>query len=350
MSRRVVRALRTFSLTLAVNVVSRLAAATDCAPAGHASPCFDADLSWLAAGSARFFGVASADTPPDRQVALGVAFTYLLRPVQLNAPSPDPEGRDVRVVEQRVDWSPLLAYGLGASAELTLSTPIVLWQTGAGVEGITSRDGPAIGRAAIRDPRVGVGWRWLDVGARAAPWFASKLRFEVALPFGDERWLVGSTAPVAAPSVAAELRAGRFRAGAEVGARFARRVELVDSAIGSFARVAIGCGFELLGRERLSLAAEAWAMPSLVSQPESGGATRVHDARLIPAEWLFSVRSVPAPGLQLQLGGGTAIPLSSATRSDASDAASAFAGVGAARVRVVLSVRWVPQTEAAAHR
>jgi OOP family OmpA-OmpF porin len=315
------------------------AAAADCSPASGVSTCFDADTLWWTAGEARFASVASAAAPRRGAIAFAALVGYLDRPVLLSVPSPDPEGRDVNVVRGGVGLSLAYAYGLSDQLELTLATPLVLHQTGAGAEGITSQSAPPLKAVAVRDPRVGVGVPWRQ-GA-----FAVKARAELALPLGDDDAYAGSGGFTLAPTLAGGWQAGPLHAGVELGARLRRAVPFATARIGSQAYAAVGLGADLW-QEWLSLELEAFALPSLVSQPgRRDAASQVHGGVLIPAEWLVSVRSAPvrdAP-LALSLGGGTGLPLSTETRETAGGAsAERFAGVTTPRFRLFFGVRYQP--------
>jgi hypothetical protein len=288
-------------LALLLAASSARGEAVDCSPSSGISTCIDANALWIPAGRPRFAAIAPAIPMPDGVFAFGAALVYLSRPIVLVAPSPDPEGREIRVVDDRVDASLLWAYAPSARLELTLATPFVLNQNGAGGEGVASQSAPPLARTAARDPRIGAGYAIGDWDGAAL-----QARTELTLPLGEEQLYAGDGSFVLAPSLAAALALGPFFAGAELGARLRKSVPLADVRFGSQAVAALGAGVDLLPAERLSFGVEAIVMPSLVRQERARG-----DASLVPAEWLASVRSAPLSdrALLLQLAGGTGLPL-----------------------------------------
>lgn len=326
-------------MLLSVLAASPRARATDCEPASGVSTCFDANNLWLSAGPSRFSSIAAAEPLPRHTLAFAAFGSYLDRPVLLSAPSPDPEGREIAVVRRTVDLSLAHAYGVTSSLEVSLASAMVLYQAGSGAEGITSQSAPPLASAAVRDPRVGVGYAI----PFPVPGAHLKSRLELGLPLGDAHLYAGAGAFTLAPSLALGLRRGPFHAASEVGVRLRRAVPFASARIGSQLSTAVGAGVDVLG-ELLSVEAEAFMLPSLVSQPGRDSATsRVRDGVLVPAEWLASLRSVPTadPGLALSLGGGTGIPLSSELEeSPDGETTRRFAGVTTPRFRLFFGARY----------
>lgn len=305
----------------------------DCDPASGISTCLDASSLWLPAGRPRFMAIAPGALTPERTVAFGAAFGYASRPIVLVAASPDPEGREIRVIDHRVDAALLWAYSPHERLELTLVTPMVLHQTGAGAEGVTSQNGPPIAPVAAGDPRVGAAYALaVPDRARAASGLAVKAKAELALPLGDEQAFAGEDSFVFAPGLAASVEHGIFFAGAELGARLRKTVHIATASLGTQLVSALGAGVDILPEERLSFGAEAWLMPTLVDQERARA-----EALLAPAEWLVSFRSAPLSdrAFLLQLGGGTGIPVSS-------DEAEHHLGVTTPRFRVTAAIRYAP--------
>jgi hypothetical protein len=311
-----------------------------CEPPSGVSPCIDANSLWLPAGDARFLSIAPALPAHPRSFSFGLALSFFDRPVRLRAPSPDPEGRDINVVRDSLDAALLASYGVTERFDLSLSLPMALYQRGAGVQGLTSQSAEPIAKTALRDPRLGAG---LSVVEHRPLGFAAKVRLELALPLGGEQNLAGGSSLVGAPGVALELARGRFRLGSEIGLRLREVTEFAGTNVGSEAYLSLGASLDVLDDSWLSVALESWMLPSLVSQKRDlPDGTRIRDAVLAPSEWLLSVRSMPLEGLALQLGGGTALPLSSERRiaPDGSSDTEHFAGVTAARWRLVLVARY----------
>ena len=337
------RARALVAASLAVLPAAAARAAEGDPPSG-VSTCFDADSLWHSAGASRFAGLSSPAVPNPGSLAFAALLSYVDRPVLLSAPSPDPEGRDVNVVRDRVDLSLAYSYGLGAGLELSVATPVVLHQTGSGAEGITSQRAPPLTSVAVRDPRIGGAIRLLRTEGEHG-WDA-KLKLELGLPLGDDQLYAGAGAFTFAPGFASGLRWGPLHGAVELGARLRRAVPFATAKIGSQAFAGVGVGVDVIG-ERLSLELEASALPSLVSQPgRTRSASRVSGGRLVPAEWLASLRSAPVAdaGVSFSLGGGTGLPLSSETRETASASSTErFAGVTTPRFRLFFGLRYQPE-------
>lgn len=337
------------ALLLALVTMAVPAKATDCAPASGISSCVDANPLWMAAGQARFVSIASPQLTAEDTAAFGVGASYLRRPIALKVPSPDPEGREVAVVDHVVDASLLFGLGIAKRWEITTVMPMALHQTGAGADGATSQRGTPLDATAVRDPRVGVGYGLLQQGdVSQIPGLAAKARLELSLPLGDEAAYAGEPGPVLAPSLALALELGRVTLGSEFGARIRQTTTLATARIGSQLFSALGVAVDILDGQLLGLGAEAWLAPMLASQDtQLRNGTRIEDALLVPAEWLFSIRSAPTPDddVVVQLGAGMGIPMSTETRvSPGGDRAdpSHFLGVTTPAYRAVLTLRWVP--------
>jgi OOP family OmpA-OmpF porin len=332
---------------LAVALLAPRAALADCSPATGISPCIDSEALWLPATRARFLSMPSAERLGQGGFAAGFGVGYMSRPIVLRAPSPDPEGRDVDVVDDVVDATLLYAYGITHEIELTAALPFVAYQTGAGAAGATSQAAGPIAPNVLRDPRIGVGFALLWRG-NAERGYGAKTRIELGIPLGDEDVLAGDSSVVVAPSAVLEVRHDRFSAASELGLRLRRTVELADVRWGPQATVTLGAGFDIFRRERLSVAVEASVAPVLISQKQRLSRTgTVADAVIVPAEWLASVRSqlVANVPFTLQLGGGTGIPLSVAQRTaaDGSEQTETFTSPTTPTWRAVLVARYTSE-------
>ncbi|MEB2311571.1 MAG: hypothetical protein OZ928_06950 [Polyangiaceae bacterium] len=326
--------------------VTSAARAVDCAPATGLSPCIDADGLWLAPDGARFLSLPSARGAPPGTLASGFALSFLSRPVTLRVSSPDPDGRTVPVVERLLDATILERYAVSRSVDVDVALPFALYQTGAGVEGVTSQSAPPIARTAARDPRLGAGYVLVEPAPHERDGVALKARLELSLPFGDRRALASEGAILAAPSLALESSLGPIHGSAMAGARLRRAVRFATAHHGSQALLALGGGFDVLPRALLSLELEAWMLPSLTSQADSlPSGARVEGGLLVQAEWLASLRSRVGDGLELSLGGGTALPLSSVRRVDTRGDRDTerFPAPGSPEYRLTFLVRYAPR-------
>jgi len=323
--------LAVFATALALAPPAR---AADCAPESTYSTCFDADARWLSPPSAPFLGVAGAVPLAAGHHRLGAALGWLERPVVLALPSPDPTGRELRVVDRIVTLTLLEAVALGSRATLDAAIPLTLDQQGAGMASVTSLASAPAPRV-LRDPRVGLTLGLVRHRARIETALAA--RYVVVLPLGDERALGGERGFVGAPSLAVEGRAGRVFASAEAGARLRQPVQVGDTRLGTSLVAAAGVGYDPLRDRRLTLTAEAVAVPVLVRQPALP--ERAPGRWVVPAEWLVAVGSEPfghwSPAFML--GAGAGIPLSSAPPG--LDARGPSSAVTTPRLRVVFTVR-----------
>jgi hypothetical protein len=340
---------RSLSLALLVSTTLATAAlpaqATDCAPPTGISPCVNAQTLWLAPGQSRFVGIASPHTVAPGAASIGMATSFMHRPIVLAAPSPDPEGREVVAVGDVVDASILFGLGLTSRVELTVATPMALRQSGAGAEGATSQRAAPLTRTAARDPRVGAGYALVDA-ASPLPGFGAKARLELALPLGDEGNFAGEPSPVLAPTLALGFRSGRLSLGSEVGLRIRETTALASARVGTQVLTTLGAAVDVLDGELLAVGVEAWLLPTLASQDHAGpDGRRREDGLLAPAEWHLSLRSAPTAddSLVIQLGAGMGLPISSERSVDTGETEH-FLGVTTPLYRFVAAVRWVPST------
>ncbi|HLK38478.1 MAG TPA: hypothetical protein VKU41_17065 [Polyangiaceae bacterium] len=308
---------------------ARSASATDCS--GILSPCINDDTLWPHPGPATFEFVGSTDTVAARQLGFGLVSTYLFRPVTLHLPSPGGAGSDQYAISDQADGTFLWAYGVTDRLELDLALPVTFGQGGTGLTPLTG--GPGLKDTAVRDFRYGFAFRWLGVPGHDG--WAGVARFEVSAPSGDRSQFAGESAAVLVPSLAIDGRAGRWFAGAEVGVRARPPTQLLQARVGSQLSASLGVGYRILPQDRLSIEAEAWALPSLVAQAtlaaDSPYASQAGGGSLVPAEWQVSARTAPigAGDVSFQLGGGGRIPLGDS-------------GLTSPGFRLVLAIRWAP--------
>jgi OOP family OmpA-OmpF porin len=330
---------RTALVALACGVApvpcARLALATDCS--GILSPCINADTLWPHAGRAHFVAVGSTETVGPGRLAFGLVSAYLSRPVVLHVSSPGAGGSDQYAVNDLVDGTFLWAYGVSDRLELDFALPVTFYQQGTGLSPVTG--GYGLNDTAMRDLRFGFAYTLLQ---HAADGLGLAGRLEVSAPSGDRSQFAGEGAAVFAPSVAADYRAGKVFAGAEVGARVRPTAELLGASVGTQVVTALAVGYDILPRSMLSAALEAWALPTLAEQGDvqvspAGDLVREPNGKhIVPAEWQLSARTAPLRGgdLSIQLGGGGALPFGDAP-------------VTLPRFRFTLGVRWAPSARAA---
>lgn len=316
---------------------ARAEAVDPCDESATVSPCFDADPLWLPTGATHFSTLGSPRPLTQGASTLLLAGGFSYRPVLLAVPSPEPEGREIHVVNATSTLTLGLGFGLPHALGVTFELPFVPYQEGAGAEAVTSQQAPPLGTAAVRDPRVGIGWTALGVDPSEA--FSLGTRLEVTLPAGNAALFAGSPGPTLAPAVTAELDAGRFVAGADLGLRLRKAVDFGTVRKGSEAVLGLGVAFEALASPLLSFGLEAWLRPGLAGRPDGVEASELD----LPAEWLVQTTYAwdPKGPFSLTLGGGSGLPLSSSPGPNGETAH--FSGVTAPAFRALLALRVTPR-------
>jgi hypothetical protein len=332
-------------VAIAVVVGSALAwsrvASADCSDGAHLATCFDADTFFPHPGPGTFSFIGGPATTAPGTFSLGLFAAYASRPVVLVAPTSDPKGSEVVGVDHLSDATLLFSLGLTSRLDAGVALPVVAYRTGLGISALTSNRSAEISHTALRDMRVGAGYRILGspYDAPCPDPFGLAARFELSFPTGDETSFAGAGSLVAIPSVAGQVRRGPFVGAFEAGARLRKTVDLLGSRVGPQLSFALGLGADVLDEGKLGFTVEAVAMPMLVAQNElsldvTTGNRVATGTRppLVPAEWLASVRSsdILADGISLSLGAGT--PLQFTGES----------GVTSPRYRVVFAVRYAP--------
>ncbi len=216
-------------------------------------------------------------------------------------------------------------------------------QGGTGLAPLTG--GLGLKDTATRDMRFGFAYALLEhtrsPGASDPRAFGLAGRLEVSAPTGDDDQFAGEGSGVFVPSVAADFRSGRVSAGLELGARLRPANELLGARVGTQLLAAVAAGYDILPADKLSVSAEAWALPTLVQQTAlqttgPGSPQYVPNGQYIaPAEWQLAVRTAPlrSSDLSLQAGGGGPIPLAGDTP------------ITTPRFRFTLGVRWSPSAQ-----
>jgi hypothetical protein len=327
-----------FGLILGVlTFPERLSAQPDpCAPSATVSPCFDSDALFVPTGATHFSTLPSA-----RPLAVGgstllLATDFALRPVVLSAPSPDPEGREIHVVNATSTVTVGVGFGLGHGLGVNAEFGFVPYQDGTGVEGVTAQTAPPLESAAVRDPRIGASFTFL--GRNEHDPVALAARLGVAPPLGDETLLAGASGTTVLPGLVVEVEADRFAFGSELGLRLRRAVDFGTVRKGSEGVLGVGAGYGVLTSPRLFVGLEAWLRPGLAGHPEG----TPPEALDLPAEWLLSTTFAwdPNGGFSLAAAGGSGLPLSKGTSPSGS--IESFAGVTAPAFRALLALRFTP--------
>jgi hypothetical protein len=327
------------ALLASIAGVAVRAEALEC-PNPLVSTCIQSDTFWPHAGPAgRLTYVGGTETVASGQIGFGLSTTYLSRPIVLHVASPGPTGTDQYAVDNQVNGNFLWSYGVSNRLEIDFALPITFRQSGGGKQPITGGD--ALKDTALRDLRFGLAYAIVPrerVPAEETPSLWSlTARMELSAPTGDRDQFAGEGAAVFMPSLAGDIRYGRFFAGAETGFRVRRTAELVGARVGTQWTAGLGAGFVILPRDLLSAALEArtlytFAEQANAQQTSQGLVSQPNGLHIMPAEWMLSVHSSPLldGDLGLELGGGGALPFTQ------------DAPITTPRFRFVLGVRYAP--------
>ena len=207
------------------------------------------------------------------------------------------------VINDQVNGSFLWSYGATDRLELDVALPLTFGQGGTGLAPITG--GFGLHDTAVRDMRFGFAYALVphsrvDRDVPGGLLLAKRdvlglaARFEMSAPTGDHDQFAGERSGVYVPSLAADFRAGGWRIGAELGARLRPITELLGARVGTQIVAMLGVAYDILPRELLTASAEAWALPTLVSQGPGQGSP------LVPAEWQVAARTAPAARRRLR--------------------------------------------------
>jgi hypothetical protein len=311
------------------------ATAAPCAEHDAFSACFDADALWLPVGPSSFATLMSPRSFGAGRFGLTLGASVVDDPVRLVAPSPHPEGRDVPVVDFTSGATLGVGFGLLPRLDAHVALPFVAYQSGTGVEGVTSQSGPPLRAQAMRDPRLSVVYALVQPLDDAG--LAAGARLELTLPVGDSGALAGYASPTLAPGLAASFGAGRFTVATDASLRLREAVRFGSIERGSELAAGLGFSVRLFARPLLAPAVELSLRPNLAGSAP-GDPARSFD---LPAEWLVSVRLKPCgrdDRFTILAGAGAAVPLSNARHPG--EKREWFAGVTAPTFRALSLVRY----------
>jgi OOP family OmpA-OmpF porin len=288
-------------------------ASADCTSTRVAT-CVDSDSLWPHAGPGPFFSLGSTTTTPMGQLSASLVTSYLSRPIGLRVPSADPAGTTVFAVDNVVDATLLLAWGVTDRFEVVLAAPTTFVQNGAGAAAVTNST-DQLPRSALRDLRFGFTYALVPPDRKGEPrGFGLVGRVEFAAPTSTVGAFAGSRTATLAPTLVGSYQSGKWLGSLEVGARIRWKETLGDAVVGSQIFAGLGGSYALLPKGWLSIGAEAFALPTIASQnAPSVDKTQTSAPPPIPAEWIASVTSAPflAGDFSVSLGGGGRIPFSS---------------------------------------
>jgi hypothetical protein len=312
-------------------------ARADCA--GPISPCIDANAAHWAPGSS-FVGLDSAPLRQPGAYTLLLGGEWLQRPWTLHVDSPDPDGREVRVVNERLDVTLATRVGVSRSVELGFALPFVAHQTGSGVEGVTAQNASPLVSSTVRDPRFEIGYG-LEAGGERPLW-TLRGNLGAVFPLGDSAASAGGSGLTFEPSLGGVLHFGRLTAATLVGLRLRPSVAVADVRYGNQLEARLGLGLRVLEKPGLNLGLEASMLPTLAEQPafRNADGSAVTNTSFVPAEWLATVAISPMQNLRIVAGFGGGLPLSTQTVVDADGTShtESYLGLTSPRFRALFGI------------
>lgn len=313
-------AIGTFAVLLATSSEARADRCTN----PLVSACINSDTLWPNAGPTRFFGVGGGETIAEGQVGFGLVTSYASQPVLLKIASPSPSaGTEQKVVDDQVTGNFVFGYGVTNRLELDLVAPITFAQSGSGTSSLSG--GAALRDTAVRDLRFGLAYAVLPrprvdpekaLAEHGPGWTTSIVaRFQTTAPIGDRDAFAGERNAIFVPGVSADVRYGSLFLGADVGARVRPISQFAGARVGTQLTTALGAGYDILSRERLSVFLEGRAFWTFAEQFDTqqsafGVTSRPNGKHITPNEWTLGVRSAPFAGgdVSFMAGGGGPIP------------------------------------------
>ena len=308
--------------TLSLSLLSPKIASAGSCDNPQTSACINSDTLWPHVGPSRFVAVGGTQTIEPGKIGFGLITDYQSRPIRVHSSSPGPLGTDINAVNDQVSSTFMFEYGIAKKLELGIMIPLTLGQGGSGTSAISG--GSDLRDTAVRDLRFGLAYSILTPklvepeyvkDAHAADGLGLAVRWEMSAPTGDKEQFAGEKGAVFIPTIAADYRLGRLFFAADAGARIRETAQFLNTRIGTQLAFGLGAGYDILSRDRLSVTAEARALPTLAEQtdanPTPGGIEYAPNGkRITPAEWLVGVRSAPFRGgdFAAQLAGGGSIP------------------------------------------
>lgn len=320
------------SLTSVLVCCVSTTARAECVSDGALSPCVPANALWTRAGASRWVGLPDPHLLTPLGTSYSVTGEYQYQPLILVAPSPDPDGREIQLVRHRVTTTLGVRIGITHRLEAGLSVPLITYQSGAGTRGVSDRAADGVPAQALADPRLESRYRVLadaDLGSLDAG-------LSLSFPLGNSSAHAREPSVVAAPELIWQIELGRFSLGVGATGRLRREVTLGTASYGNQIGATVATEVTLVERW-LSVGVEAWTLTGLVAHDTADAAAGRASHIDRPAEWLLNVRSSPADGLGLSLGGGTAIPLSTEVTGGGTQY---LAGLGTSTAHLLLSVQY----------
>jgi hypothetical protein len=274
----------------------------------------------------------------EKAFALNYQFTH--RPLEIVAPSPDPAGRIVPILQASHRVELRAAAGLGRGIDATAALPIAISQSGAGSEAVSSQRPQAVEHAGVSDLRLSL----RTALPRLVRDLDSSLRLEITLPTGSSRAYLGDRylSDTLAANIGYSL--GDFRFVGDFGFRNRKPQRFADVIVGTQLLVGVGVAYRAVREELLTIAVEMRAEPFLLPSPTPDKNTYPYPASNVslamPAEWLVNISTRPGKHpLWFSTGAGTAVALSRRSAED-SHVDRSFVAPTSPRIRVALSAMY----------
>jgi hypothetical protein len=273
---------------------------------------------------------------PASSVAFGLHYQYAKRPLELVAPSGDPAGRRLGIVDHSHRLELRAAVGLGRGIDVSAFVPMNVAQTGAGSEGLSTQSPPAIRSSGLGDLRLGLRTRLPD----PVEALDGTLRLEVSLPTGDEQAYLGEGNATETLATNWAFTLWRVLVATDVGITVTKPHAFADVRLGTRLHGRLGLALRILSDEKLTVAAETWIAKVLLDSPalvaKDDVMTRYHTTSVMPSEGHLTVSSRPSTQpIWVSLGAGTAFALSTrdAVSSEASRVDERFVAPTTPRLR-----------------
>lgn len=273
---------------------------------------------------------------PQRQrregIRVGIATSFQSAPLRAVAASPDPNGRELPIVDNWVSSQILAEWRLSKRWRVGLRQPLSWGSLSGSTADPRSLDATRL-PIAFGDPA-------LSVATAFAPFSVLQ---RVTLPFGAPRSWLHQRAVSYAPAVAWDFDWQRWSFGALVGAHFRRASAYADIRFGVEGDLGLGAAYRLnVG----SISGELLSRPSW-TRDESATARGSSALRRIPTTWLIGYQlSQQAVTGRIDLGGSLPLSTRQVTEDDRS-ASATFSGPPGAdfQLRLTLSYSWTTDTQ-----
>ena len=238
---------------LVIGLWSPLAALADRAKEGEGRG-VDSQLLWPVPGPSHFAAVQSSDIVPHKNIAFSTLLDYYRKPIGIVV-----DGENEWIVENAFVGDFMWAFGIVDLFQIGLALPLVLEQSGVGMEPVQPDGTPdadyMLSSSALRDIRFNFKTRFLGGDAEIPDQRDLGLALDVGLsvPSGDEMSFAGDGGVVLFPTLVLDFHRCMFSATANLGARFRfdQDISLANEKVGQQGVFALGATGHFLKRRLL---------------------------------------------------------------------------------------------------